>query len=169
MADRATEVRQQMDCHSLPFRFAVHMRGEGSGRMKRHLLTALAAIALMAVALSGTVAAASGGNAEAVESCREDYATLGFKNRGECVSFFTRVGTNFQTTCKALGGTYRPRGTTDLGEAAPLCSLSSEDFDTSIELLVAIALVATECPSGTAPDVSEIPDGIVQVGCYAGT
>ncbi len=137
--------------------------------MKRHLLAALVAIALIAVALPAPVVAAPGGNATIAEECRANHEALGYDSTGECVAFFALIGTNFQTACKALGGRYAPRETTDLGEAAPLCSLSSADFDTLIELLVAIAIVASHCPSGTSPDISPIPADIVQVGCYAGS
>ena len=58
--------------------------------MRRRVLTALIAVALTAATLPGVAAAAAGGNSRFAKNCQVNYATLGYKNRGQCTSFFAK-------------------------------------------------------------------------------
>ena len=76
--------------------------------MKRHLLAALLATALMALALPGSVAVAGGGNSAAARDCQENHAAYGFRNTGQCVRFFVQGGTPFQLGCESRGRDVHP-------------------------------------------------------------
>jgi hypothetical protein len=49
---------------------------------------ALVAVAISAAMLPGLAAAA--GNSVNAKNCQTDYAALGFKNRGQCTSFYAK-------------------------------------------------------------------------------
>jgi hypothetical protein len=117
--------------------------------MKRHLATLIVVMALM-LAAPRAVTALTGGNADAAHSCQEDHVTLGFENRGDCVSFFAQGGTlgpTFRTTCLGLDGTYFAVGQGGGGNTAPYCEwtgISQSDH------IAAEAALAPFCAAGTA-------------------
>jgi hypothetical protein len=128
-----------------------HDSGEEASLVTRCLrTTALVVIVLMTLGLPGAVAADAGGNADAAHSCQENYATWGFENRGDCVSFFAHGGTlgpTFETTCLGLDGTYFAIGQGGGGNTAPYCEwtgISQSDW------IAAQAALEPFCPGQVA-------------------
>jgi hypothetical protein len=121
------------------------LKEEGTEGMKRFLLVAIVASAMMALASPGTVAAAPGGNAEAAKECLQSYGDRGFRNPGECVSFFARglAHEPFQMTCVEFGGTFF----TSLRGLAPACEWVTDNTE---QWLAAREPLEALCPKRTA-------------------
>jgi hypothetical protein len=104
--------------------------GRRRGFVKKRLMTAIAAVALMAVMLPGVASASAGGNSAAAKDCQENYAAYAFRNHGQCTGFLARGGTlddTFESHCLGLPGTYTG-GTDSLTEKCDFDAPKWSDF-----------------------------------------
>jgi hypothetical protein len=77
--------------------------------MRRRVLTAVIVAVLSASAMPG-FATAAGGNSLNAKNCQANYATLGFKNRGQCTSFYAKQQAQLRAQLRGVSTGLGPLG-----------------------------------------------------------